>query len=103
MHCLSSEFNSEPKVKNTFEHPTREGKCAGTPANGLQKGKKKKEEEEEKPLRCGSSGHESRGLGGVVLMKWDGMFAQGARCGLQRHGGASSFIKVCMSETMRGC
>lgn len=41
MHCLSSEFNSEPKVKNTFEHPTREGKCAGTPANGLQKGKKK--------------------------------------------------------------
>lgn len=34
---LSSEFNSKPKVKNTFEHPTREGKCVGTPANGLQK------------------------------------------------------------------
>lgn len=67
MHCLSSEFNSEPKVKNAFEHPTREGKCAGTPANGLQK-----KEEEEKPLHCGSSGHESRGFGGVVLMKRDG-------------------------------
>lgn len=72
MHCLSSEFNSEPKVKNTFGHPTREGKCVGTPANGLQKKKKK---EEEKPLHSGSSGHESRELGGVVLMKRDGMIA----------------------------
>lgn len=34
---LSSEFNFKPKVKNTFEHPTRGGKCVGAPANGLRK------------------------------------------------------------------
>lgn len=67
MHCLSSEFNSEPKVKNTFEHPTREGKCAGTPANGLQK--KKKGRREAFAFRLVGE------LGGVVLMKRDGMIA----------------------------
>lgn len=54
MHCLSSEFNSEPKVKNTFEHPTREGKRAGTPANGSQK-EKKKETEKKKGSLCVAS------------------------------------------------
>lgn len=65
---LSSEFNSKPKVKNTFEHPTREGKCVGTPANGLQK----KEEKLSHPTYPTASQENSAG---VVLIKHNGIIA----------------------------